>query len=176
MNHAIGDADEVAWIRTATTVGLNIGAAIPPGFASYATIVIPEDAALCREHDRTLVELLRAHTTGASWWLGYLDTGGKKLPFGDAPMVRLYSDWQYVLVQAGAEEALSWREGECGRTLPDLIFPDDRSWLVSTLWDDDWRCVGGPVDLIDSMVSAATLEVRVVDFWEDATPPGHVAH
>ena len=27
--------------------------------------------------------------------------------------------------------------------LPDLMFPADRSWLVSTLWDDDRTCVGG---------------------------------
>jgi hypothetical protein len=32
--------------------------------------------------------------------------------------------------------------------LPNLMFPADRSWLVSTLWDDDWTCVGGPAELV----------------------------
>lgn len=95
--------------------------------------------------------------------------------------VTLYSGWPYVLVQAGPKEAASWRR--TGATparpylLPDLMFPADRSWLVSTLWDDDWTCVGGPVPLVDALLNHPDLRshVRRVSLDEDATPPGHWA-
>ncbi|OBB96537.1 hypothetical protein A5782_04940 [Mycobacterium sp. 852002-40037_SCH5390672] len=101
--------------------------------------------------------------------------------FPDAPPVSLYSGWPYVLVQAGPQEAASWRR--TGATpirpylLPDLMFPADRSWLVSTLWDDDWTCVGGPVLLVDALLAHPDLRYRVrrVGLNEDATPPGHRA-
>jgi hypothetical protein len=41
--------------------------------------------------------------------------------------------------------------------LPNLMFPEDRSWLVSTLWDDDWTCVGGPAELIDKVLHDPVL-------------------
>lgn len=176
MSYAIGDAEVIAWIRESTTTGLSIGAAIPPGFESYATVVIPDDDRDRLEHDRTLIELLRQYSPESSWWLGYLETGGDPIPFPDAPKVGLYAGWKYVLAHAGPDEALSLRDGHWGRTLPELLFPDDRSWLVSTLWDDDWRCVGGPANLIGSMVDATALETRVVDFTQDATPLGHIAY
>lgn len=171
----IGDAATVRWIRDSTPAGLTIGAAIPPGFARYATIVIPDDDTR-QDHDHTLIERLRQHAPGpARWWLGYLETGADPIPFADAPRVTVYGGWQYVLVHAGPEEALTLREDHWNRTLPDILFPDDRSWLVSTLWDDDWRCVGGSAELIDSLLASPALETRVVGFTEDATPPGHTA-
>lgn len=47
-----------------------------------------------------------------------------------------------MLVQAGPQQAASWRPVD-GRynwkstELPELMFPVNRSWLVSCLWDDD---------------------------------------
>ncbi|OCB17881.1 hypothetical protein A5689_23985 [Mycobacterium intracellulare subsp. yongonense] len=93
----------------------------------------------------------------------------------------LYANWPYVLVQAGPEQAARWRSDDLWSSrsprLPDLIFPADRTWLVSTLWDDDWTCVGGPAPLIDGFLSDPALRARVrrVDPKEDATPPGHKA-
>lgn len=57
------------------------------------------------------------------------------------------------------------------------MFPADRSWLVSTLWDDDWTCVGGPVPLVDALLNHPDLRshVRRVSLDEDATPPEHWA-
>jgi hypothetical protein len=48
--------------------------------------------------------------------------------------VILYADWSYVVVRAGPEQATSWQQGDYfrERRLPDLMFPEDRSWLVST--------------------------------------------
>lgn len=67
-------------------------------------------------------------------------------------------------------EPMGWRDPG-----PDLVFPEDRSWLVSWLWDDDWRCIGGTSELIDALLDDPELEVRRVRLGEDATPPGHTA-
>ena len=50
---------------------------------------------------------------------GYLDTGADDIVFPDAPKVTLYSGWPYVLVEAGPEQAATWRQqrppGRSGR-------------------------------------------------------------
>lgn len=175
----IGGHGEVAWINDATIPGLTITAAIPPVFAKYATIVVPEDGADKTRSDVALVELLAAHTMAQPWWLGYLDTGVADTVVPDAAMVTLYSGWSYVLLQAaprqvlhlrGNSDAIPWHSA-----LPELLFPGDRSWLVSTLWDDDWRCVGGPNALVDALLRSPDLDARAVELGQDVTPPGHVA-
>ena len=174
----LGTPADVAWIQTSTVPGLTIRSAIPPVFAAYATIVVPDiDAGRC-EHHRLLHRLLVEESADQPWWLGYLDTGGDDLVFPDAPKVTLYQGWRYVLVQAGPDEAASWRPQDLRSWRspgPDLLFPDDRSWLVSWLWDDDWRCVGGPTSLVEGLLAEPHLQVRQVGLQEDATPPGHVA-
>ena len=37
------------------------------------------------------------------------------------------------------------------------MFPADRSWLVSSLWDDAWVGVGGSGDLISALVKEPDL-------------------
>ena len=58
-----------------------------------------------------------------------------------------------------------------------LMFPVDRRWLVSTLWDDDWTCVGGTTALINDLMHHPQLSplVRRVAPGQDATPPGYTA-
>jgi len=172
----IGTQGDVSWIADHTYIRLGITSAIPAGFDGYATIVNkegdeqpPSEAALVRQ--------LEAHSADSTWWLGYLDTGAHDVVFPNAPMVRLYGDWRYVLVEAGPEQAATWREGDAWRgRLPDLIFPADRSWLVSMLWDDDWRCIGGPASLIQAVLADPALDAREVTVdQEDATPPGFEA-
>jgi hypothetical protein len=155
-----GADKDVDWIANGTAPGLGITAAIPPVFSAYATVLVDEKS------------------SGQPWWLGYLDTGSDDVVFSQAPRVTLYAGWRYVLVQAGPEEAASWRQGPPWPrgVIPDLLFPVDRTWLVSRLWDDDWRCLGGPADLVGRVVTELpphARRVRVDD--EDATPPGHVA-
>ena len=108
---------------------------------------------------------------------GYLDTGGSDVVFADAPRVTPYAaDWRYVLVSAGQEQAARWRSTDPWKgCLPDLMFPADRSWLASTLWDDDWTCIGGPAELVDSFLRHPGLQARPVALGQDATPPGHQA-
>lgn len=174
----IGGDEEVRWITAHTQPGRTIAAAVPAVFGAYATVMVP-DVDEQRRVDDALVSLLRAHSPAQSWWLGYLETGASDLVFPDAPRVQLYSAWDYVLVEAGPDEAGAWRMYEDALpwhgALPELLFPADHAWLVSTLWDDDWRCVGGPEGLVRSLLEDPRLDARRVAIGEDATPPGHSA-
>lgn len=173
----IGTDQDVAWIAEGTSAGLTIASAIPPIFDAYATIVVPEQPENQPEHSRAVLGLLAAQSAGQPWWLGYLDTGADDVVFPDAPMVTLYTGWHYVVVEAGPEQAATWRDGDWSwrGAPPELIFPADRSWLLSTLWDDDWRCLGGPIALIERFVAEPRLQTLRVELGVDATPPGHVA-
>jgi hypothetical protein len=172
----IGTDAEVAWIANGTSIGRTITAAIPGVFEAYATVLVAygeeRDA-----HDRALLTLLRQQSPDQRWWLGYLDTGADDIVFPDAPKVTLYSDWHYVLVEAGAEQAATWRQhgprSFWKGALPNLMFPADRSWLASTLWDDDWTCIGGPAGLVGRFLHHPHLQARAVSLGQDATPPGH---
>jgi hypothetical protein len=195
----IGTASEVAWITNDTRVGRTIDSAIPPEFDAYATIVLPhpEDGLDPPEreigwdqyiaewnqtaparHERALLQVLREEPGDPLWWLGYLDTGSADTVFPGAPMVSAYQGWSYVLIAAGLEQAATWRKRGWNMALPDLIFPADHSWLVSTLWDDDWTCVGGTDRLVSGFLNHPLLGARTrrVSIKEDATPPGHEAH
>jgi len=57
------------------------------------------------------------------------------------------------------------------------MFPEDRSWLASMLWDDDWYCFGGPPTLTEALVTNPVLQTRArrVSVDQDATPPGFTA-
>ena len=190
----IGTEAEVAWITGGTSAGLTITSAIPPVFETYATVVLPPGGEGQDEHDRAVLTLLSEQPAGQPWWLGYLDTGADDIVFPGAPKVTLYSGWHYVLVEAGPEQAATWRRDDPGAlwsrglvhhrsawrrsgpwsfwkgALPNLIFPADRSWLISTLWDDDWSCIGGPAGLVDSFLHHPDLESRPVALGQDATP------
>ena len=166
----------VQWIADGTQVGPTVRSAIPPVFAAYATLVVPDGGERRAAHDAALVAALRSFTDGQPWYLGYLDTGASDVVF-DVPGVWLYSDWRYVVVEAGPDEAVAWRAADdvipWHTALPEVIFPADRSWLVSTLWDDDWSHVGGPRPLVTALLAHADLEAREVQPWEDSAPPGH---
>lgn len=175
----IGTDAEVAWIVDGTSVGRTITAAIPPVFDAYVTVVLPYGGEGQERHDRAVMALLGEHSAGQPWWLGYLDTGADDVVFPDAPMVTVYSGWSYVLVEAGPEQAAAWRRDDPGSfwkgVLPNLMFPADRSWLVSTLWDDEWTCLGGSASLVGGFLRHPDLPARSVALGEDATPPGHQA-
>jgi hypothetical protein len=175
----IGTDADVAWIANGTSPGLTITSAIPPVFDAYATIVLPDNDEDQEEHDQAVLAVLSEASAGQQWWLGYLDTGADDIVFPSAPMVTLYSGWHYVLVEAGPEQAATWRGNDGGAfwhgVLPNLVFPADRSWLLSTLWDDDWTCIGGPAGFVDKFLRHPRFEARSVELGQDATPPGHQA-
>ena len=175
----IGTDAEVAWITTSTTSTRTITAAIPPVFEAYATVVLPPWGEEQNAHDRAMLAPLREQSAGQPWWLGYLDTGADDIVFPDAPKVTLYWGWHYVLVEAGPEQAATWRQDDPRSfwkgALPNLMFPADHSWLVSTLWDDDWTCIGGPAGLVDGFLRHPGLQAYPVVPSQDRTPPGHEA-
>ncbi len=184
----IGGQAEVAWIRDDTEVSLAITSAIPPIFDAYATLELPcgghHDASSPLEdrdvHDAAVLAVLGEHSAAQPWWLGYLDTGSADIVFPDVRKVRPgpNDDGRYVLVEAGPQQARIWREGAWKGPLPDLMFPADRSWLVSTLWDDDWTCIGGSRALVDAFLANPDLQHRareVTPSMKDSTPPGHTA-
>jgi hypothetical protein len=170
------DAD-VAWINDGTSPGTAVTAAIPPVFASYCTLELSrsgEDTKLVA-HEQAVIERLSAQTDEQPWWLGYLDTGASDVVFPYAPRATVYYGYDYVLVEAGPQQAARWRDGGFKSALPDLMFPADRSWLLSTMWDDDWTSIGGSEQLVSSFLSDAELrsKARRVALGQDVTPPGH---
>ncbi|BEP13689.1 hypothetical protein acdb102_20000 [Acidothermaceae bacterium B102] len=170
-----GTVTDVEWIHSGTVISRTIASAIPPVFAAYATMVVPDDHTDRDRQDAALLQLLKLSSADGQWWLGYLDTGADDVVFPDAARVRLYSGWNYVVVEAGSEQAATWRSNGSRSwrgALPDLMFPTDRAWLVSYLWDDTWRCVGGSRQLIDDLLCDDILLGREVTVGEDATPPG----
>lgn len=175
----VGTDADVAWIANGISVDRTITAAIPPVFEAYATVLLAFGGEGQETHDRAVLALLREWSADQPWWLGYLDTGADDFVFPGAPMATLYSDWHYVLVEAGPEQAATWRRTDRGSfwkgVLRNLMFPADRSWLITTLWDDDWTCIGGPVELVDRFLRHPALRARPVWPGQDATPPGHEA-
>lgn len=180
----IGDSRDVEWIRSSTHVTRSVTSAIPPIFAAYATVELPGTGFHAgdrdrHDHARALVALLQAHCGPQPWWLGYLDKGHTDVVFHNAPRVPLYAQWPYVLARGGPEEAIRWRADSFDTSLkgalPDLMFPADHAWLVSTLWDDDWTCIGGSASLVHGLLNDPELgpRARRVDPDEDMTPPGH---
>jgi hypothetical protein len=183
----IGTDDEVAWINDGVTRGLSVAASIPPIFAAYATLVFPLGLEVSRDRmrpaedrfDDALLRVLCAHTHPQPWWLGFLDTGASDVVLHDARRVQVYTGWNYVLVQAGPHEARTWRtdEGRWFTALPELMFPADRSWLVSSLWDDAWASVGGSAELIGALLidpelhaAAERTDPSIPDMWPSSLP------
>ena len=181
----IGTEREVAWINAGWTGGLSITASIPPVFEAYATLTFPLGLDVPREvlrpredrFDDTVLRVLSAHTRPQPWWLGFLETGGSDVVLDEAPRVHVYSRWPYVLVQAGPHEARNWRsdDGRWHTALPELMFPADHSWLLSSLWDDAWASVGGSDDLISALLtepdlSAEKTDPSIPDMWPTSLP------
>lgn len=162
----LGSDGDIAWIRDGTSIpGEDITVAVPAVFEAHGIVALPSNWEHEQDdHDAALVQVLREGSSETRWWLGYLDTGADDLVFPHAPTVTLYSGWRYVLVQAGPEQALSWRhygpETFWKGHLPNLMFPADRSWLITTLWDDDWACIGGPETLVAELLAHPQLAAR----------------
>ena len=168
----LGTDSDLEWITDGTSRDGAITAAIPPTFASYCTLMLPPDGpAGLKRHEQAVIELLSERTPEQPWWLGYLDTGAGdiEIVFPYAPRATTYHGYGYVLVKAGPRQAATWRDRGWNWALPDLMFAADRSWLVSTMWDDHWTCIGGPEELVSSFLRHPELgprATRVADSLE----------
>ena len=175
----LGTDADVAWINRATAAGAAITAAIPPSFEAYGALELPRhmEASAMLRHEQAVIDVLTGHTPPQPWWLGYLDTGASDVVFPYAPRTTVYHGYGYVLVQAGPQQASSWRDTRFNWALPDLMFPADRSWLLSTMWDDTWTSIGANEQLISSFLRDPTLgpRTRRTVLGQDATPPRHQA-
>ncbi len=68
-------------------------------------------------------------------------------------------------------------DGRWFTALPELMFPADRSWLVSSLWDDAWAGVGGSAELIAAVLTEPELrpaaektDPSIPDMWPSSLP------
>jgi hypothetical protein len=157
----IGTDADVAWIKEGTSQGTDITQAIPPNFACYCALGLPGSGEAERtSHEQAVIELLSEWTPRQPWWLGYLDTGASDVVFPYAPRATIYYGHPYVLVEAGPRQAAIWRHGGFNWALPDLMFPADRSWLVSTMWDHVWTSIGGPEKLVSAFCNHPELGPR----------------
>lgn len=154
----VGTDADAAWINDGTSAGSTITFADPPIFDSYCTLEVPPTYTpeLAR-HEQAVIDLLAEQTPAEAWWLGYLDTGASDVVFPYAHRTTIYLGFGYVLVEAGPQQAASWRTEPFTWTLPELIFPTDHSWLVSTMWDDAWSSIGGSRQLVDRLLADPTL-------------------
>lgn len=170
----LGTDADVAWINHGTSASTAITAAIPSIFAAYCTLRLPSNRTdELAAHERAVIDLLIEHTKAQPWWLGYLDTGASEVVFPYVPRTTVYYGYGYVLVEAEAQQAVSWRKADFKSALPDLIFPLDHGWLLSTMWDDDWTSIGGSEELVRSILGHPLLGPGAtrVSPGEDATPP-----
>lgn len=171
----LGSDADVAWINDGTSPGTAITAAIPPTFASYCTLERPESRKSDLPHQQAVIQLLTEHTDDQPWWLGYRGREASEVVFPYAPRTTVYAGHEYVLVQAGPRQAAGWRESRFDGFLPDLMFPADHSWLLSTMWSDDWTSIGGSEHLVSSFLRHTELgpRARRVSSDQAATPPDH---
>src|SRR4051812_33499938 len=115
----------------------------------------------------------RIGTAGGVGWLARQTTFGFSITTA-IPPVSLYMGWSYLLVEAGPEQALTWRTGHMRGegSLPDLFFPADHSWLVSALWDDTWTDIGASIELITALQRNPLVAATPVGPDADCLPAG----
>ena len=108
----LGADSDAAWINDGVSAGATITSAIPPIFASYCTLELPDrrDPAEFGRHEQAVIELLAEQTSEQPWLLGYLDTGASDVVFPYALRTTVYYGYGYVLVEAGPQQAVGWRD------------------------------------------------------------------
>jgi hypothetical protein len=165
----VGDDQTVSWIRSNTVGGGRITAAIPPIYPRYATLM-PSAGTAPEVFERECVEALEGCTPSQPWWLGFLHTGAFPSPFPDAQEVELNYNWEYLFVRARPPQALNWRRGNIRSGLdgliPEIIYPEDRSWLLSGMWDDAFICLGCDESVLNTLRNHEEISVDEVSVNE----------
>jgi hypothetical protein len=170
-NWRLGTEADIAFIAAGANAGTPVGEMIRALYPSYCNLELPQstnDEELVA-HEQAVIELLTNQTDQQAWWLGYLDTGSSDVVFPFAPRTSPFYGHQYVLVEAGPEQAATWREKGWSWALPELMFPANRSWLASTGWDDSWTSIGGSEQLVNSFLTHPILGPRARPATPDET-------
>lgn len=165
------------WIADATRPSMEVTSAIPPVFEAYATITHEYDDGdgsdssigelnMVRDRVDALLPHLAAATGDVEIWFGFRYYAAYYLEDEDGRIDVYEHVFQFA---TGPLAALS------AGMLPELVWPADRSWLLSNLYDDDWSYVGGNASLIRSLQDDPILTARRVQLGEDSIPPGHMA-
>jgi hypothetical protein len=128
----------------------------------------PPSGRVSLEIRRRLVELLRNETTSGDlcWILVWVGWGFEPdVTFPDVPRVQLPSR-EYVLFHAPLEmlaEGLILGPSGHELAVPNMWWPEDRSWCVATEIDFRWTYVAGSKRCISQIVSDGALEALETD-------------
>jgi len=132
-------ATELDWIRIGTSLGMSIRSAVPGGFDVFGLLDIDDGARPTEDALLNALETSEGEPLVAGWILRnslVTETGDEHL---------LYANWRYRLRRVTRSD-LTGRPSTGVNGFPDLLFPSDHRWIVSTLWDDSWRSIGLSTD------------------------------
>ena len=138
--------EDVDWIRGNDAAFGTLRFAIPSGYEAYGVLDLPADIVPIEDALLSALGVDPADQLVAGW----IDRGPWSTPAGDEHV--LYSGWRYRLRRVAAAD-LSGLPTEGEGSFPDMLFPPDRSWLVSLLWDDAWRSIGSSQAIADLLAS-----------------------
>lgn len=92
-----------------------------------------------------------------------------QVPSFDVPLRR------YLLVEGPLESVSAIaRPGGSGFQVPDLWWPQDRSWFVASDTDLDWSYVGGSDAFVAGVLEAFPGRSQVVEWTDPITPPAEI--
>lgn len=178
------DGQPVRWDQVAAETGRSmhpyiewyqlVGSSDPLNFEGADWLgEAPPRGLLPRQAFETTLKVLEKHTTtpDACWmclWEGYSwlwDSREHRSEVRDAPRVHLNRD---CLLFAGTlKSALALEDWPVGdwtfAQSPNLFWPEDRSWVVSTDIEDTASLIAGSAALVADLVSTEGLEVWPVD-------------
>ncbi|MGQ0816017.1 MAG: hypothetical protein ACT4O1_16420 [Gemmatimonadota bacterium] len=118
-----------------------------------------------------LAQLLRSHTRAEKIWMCFWEGfAGMSDVLGQAARVTL-PNRTYYLVSAdlmALREGQLFTEGSGFAMTPNIWWPDDHSWCVSTEIDFRFTLVGCSVQCMDELIAEPRLEVFQVDISDRA--------
>lgn len=91
----------------------------------------------------------------------------------DGPKV-VFDHETYLLFGGPIDDVGNWGATDWGHGIPrhlnspNLMWPADRAWFVTTNIDGTWTGVGGPTDMIDELLREPRLEVVRARYDEEA--------
>jgi hypothetical protein len=175
------DARAANWLMRAGVDWWDLVRYGPPGFAAYARIAFPEEAALDEPETsagadpiRTALATLTGHTTTqdagfAAIWEGW--ASGTTVP--EAPRVPIPN--RTMLLFTGPVRTLrdtaelAWHGSVSGSQEPHLVWPEDQTWCVACEVDEEIAfTVGCSEDAFDDLTRALAGAVRRVRYGDPA--------